>query len=538
MSRFRVRAERVREVAAPPVRESPEALDPYLGDASGAPRGHAAGLVRPASEAEAAAFLRGSEVSVLPQAAHTSLTGGAIPQGEVVLSVEALRDCGAIERRAGAGARATFGAGVRLRELQEHVGQAGFYFPPVPTYREAMIGGTASTNAGGAATFKYGATRRFVHSLRVLLWNGDLLVLERGQVLARPGESFAIELSDGRALAVPAPRYRLPALDKLSAGYFASDPLDLVDLFVGAEGTLGLITAVTVELVPKPPAVVTGLVLLADEDRAFALGVALREAARTARARGDVAGPDVRAIEWLDAHCLEILRESGDAQRGRVALPPEARAGLLFELELPEPLGNEKAQERIAAALNGGGQGRDDGLLRLFRILREHQAVDTLEFAFPEDETRQRALSELREAVPQRVAEHLARRPSVTKAGGDLIVPFEQLDEMMRVYASGFERRGLRYAVWGHFADGNLHPNALPEDAEGSRRAVEALFEFAAEAGRRGGSPLSEHGVGRSPIKQRMLREFLGAQAVAEMRAIKRALDPPGRFAPGLIFPA
>jgi D-lactate dehydrogenase (cytochrome) len=535
-----VAARRLPETEPPRVREAPEALEPYLEDASGTFGGHARGLVRLESEAEAAAFLRataGEALAVLPQAARTSLTGGAIPRGEVILSVEKLRDAGAVEQTP-RGARATFGAGLRLRELQEYVAEAGFYYPPVPTYQEAMIGGSASTNAGGSATFKYGVTREWIHGLRVLLFNGDLLAIERGRALARPGEVFRIRLSDGSLLEVPAPTYRLPELKKVSAGYYAADPLDLVDLFVGSEGTLGLITAVTVDLVVRPPSVVTGLVFLPGEDEAFALASDLREAARTARGRGDVAGPDVRAIEWFDPNCLDILRRYDEARKRRVRLPDTARAGVLFEMELVEAMDNERAQDRLIAALDGGSGERDDGLIRLFRILRDHEVLDDLEFAFPEDERRHRALVELREAVPQRVGEHTARTPGVGKLGGDFIVPFDRLREMMRIYTEGFERRGIEHAVWGHLGDGNLHPNPLPRDEEEGRRAVEAMLEFADEAVRRGGCPLSEHGVGRSPLKQRLLRRFLGDAAVEQMRRIKRSLDPPGRFAPGTLFPA
>jgi D-lactate dehydrogenase (cytochrome) len=532
-----ISAQRLPDVTPPPIREAPEAIEPYLEDASGAPRGYATGLVRVASEAEAAAFLRATAergVKVLPQAARSSLTGGAIPQGEVIVNVEALREAGPLQRTT-EGARATFGAGLRLRELQEIVAERGFYYPPVPTYQEAMIGGSASTNAGGAATFKYGVTREWIQGLSVLLFNGDLLAIERGQAVARPGESFRIRLTEGDELAVPAPDYRLPDLKKISAGYHAADPLDLVDLFVGSEGTLGLITAVSVELVPSPPAVVTGLVFLPDEEAAFELAADLRRAAQSARDRGDLAGPDVRAIEWMDPNCLEILRRHDEARKRRIRLPQTARAGVLFEMELDEPTSNERAQEQLAAALNGGSAER---LIRLFRILRDHDAVDDLEFAFPEDGNRHQALAELREAVPQRVGEQAARTPGVAKMGGDFIVPFERLREMMRIYADGFERRGLAYAVWGHLGDGNLHPNAMPQTEDEGQRAVEALLEFGDETVRRGGCPLSEHGVGRSALKQRLLRRFLGEDALEQMLRIKRALDPHGRFAPGVLFPA
>jgi D-lactate dehydrogenase (cytochrome) len=126
----------------------------------------------------------------------------------------------------------------------------------------------------------------------------------------------------------------------------------------------------------------------------------------------------------------------------------------------------------------------------------------------------------------------------VHKAGGDLIVPFERVSEMLQACAETYARHGLEHAVWGHLADGNLHPNALPRTAEETAAGLAALRELADAAVRLGGCPLSEHGVGRSPFKQELLRRFHGAAAVDEMRRIKRALDPPGLFAPGVLLPA
>ena len=151
-------------------------------------------------------------------------------------------------------------------------------------------------------------------------------------------------------------------------------------------------------------------------------------------------------------------------------------------------------------------------------------------------------LAEFRERAPTRVNEITAERrrvdPMVGKVGGDLIVPFEELPGMLEVYAHGFRTRGLDFAIWGHLSDGNMHPNALPRNADESRAAVDALYEFAAEAIKRGGAPLSEHGVGRNPLKQELLRRFLGDSAIQTMRRIKGALDPTCRFAPGVLFSA
>jgi len=536
MIRTRILPER----PAPERVEDPSIVAAYLEDASGVPEGRADGLFRPADEAEAAACLRataGSGETLLFQAARSSLTGGAVPSGETVLSVERMDGVGRVELHPGGG-RVKVQPGVRLRELQRQLRARGLYYPPVPTYQEAMVGGTVATNAGGAASFKYGVTRQWVHGLRVLLADGELLELVRGQALARPGEPFRIVNSRGRATEVHAPRYRLPALKKISAGYFAADPLDLVDLFVGSEGTLGLVSEVTLDLVPAPPATVTGLTFLADASAGLELAGALREAAR--RSRVDRREPDVRAIEWLDEACLRLLTSYGDDRRLRIRRPEGAAAALLFEVELPDPTGDDQAGDWLASFLDDDPALPDVPLVRLFRILREYSALEPLELAFPQDETRHRALLEFREAAPTRVNERLAERrredPEVKKVGGDLIVPFEHLGEMMRFYEEGFRKRGLEFAVWGHVSDGNLHPNAIAGSAREVQAGFAALLDFADLAAQRGGCPLSEHGVGRSPVKQQLLRRFLGPSAIAEMREIKRALDPKGRLAPGVLF--
>jgi D-lactate dehydrogenase (cytochrome) len=531
-------------VRPPETVTDPAILDAYLEDASGASPGVATGLVRPDSLAEASALLRDTlpaRVPVLCQAARTSLTSGAVPQRDLVVSVERMTAIGSI---AAGGDRATVRVdpGVRLDRLREHLAQAGWYYPPVPTYEQAMVGGTVATNAGGAATFKYGVTRQWVRGLSVLLFNGDLLEIERGQAVAAPGESFELALTDGQRLSVPAPGYVLPPLRKISAGYFGGGAVDLVDLFVGSEGTLGMIVSVTLDLVPLPPTVVTGLAFLDSPARALDLASDLRLAALRAREQRDLEAPDVRAIESIDANGLDLLRQSGAESRLRIRIPPSSRAALLFEIELTERLDNEQAQSLLLDVMEAeAGAVRRGPLAGLFGLLVDHGALETLELAFPEDHDRRRALKEFREAVPQRVNEILVERrrddARIKKIAGDFIVPFDQLAAMIPRYEQAFADRGLEYAIWGHLSDGNLHPNALPRSGVEVEAARAAVLELAQHVVRAGGAPLSEHGVGRDSLKQELLRRFLGAGAIEEMRRIKRAIDPVGRFGRGVLFP-
>jgi len=539
-----IRAIRLPAVEPPEIVRQAELLEGYLEDASGAPPGRASGLCRPASEAELAALLRATSAAATPvlcQAARTSLTGGAIPQDELVISVERLARIGPVESPASGRATVTVEPGVRLSDLREVLRRVGWYYPPVPTYEVAMIGGTVATNAAGAATFKYGATRQWVRALRVVLESGDLLEIERGRHLAQRGDAFAIRLSDGTLLRVPVPDHALPPLKKISAGYFSADPLDLIDLFIGSEGTLGVFTSITLDLVRLPPGLLTALVFTSSFAQAYDLASELRRAALLAHASPGAGEPDVRAIEAIDGQGLELLRRSGDAARLRVPIPDGAGVALLLELELAAADDLADAEDAAARALEGRTRADAGPLDRFFGVLGRHGVLEDAQVALPGDESRRRTLSEFREALPRRVNELLRERrrsaPEVKKIAGDLAVPFEHLPEMMSLYEAGFRSRGLEHAVWGHLSDGNLHANALPRDAREVREATRAILEFGDEAVRRGGTPLSEHGVGRDPLKQELLRRFLGPAAIASMRRIKRALDPHARLARGALFP-
>jgi D-lactate dehydrogenase (cytochrome) len=127
--------------------------------------------------------------------------------------------------------------------------------------------------------------------------------------------------------------------------------------------------------------------------------------------------------------------------------------------------------------------------------------------------------------------------PDVEKTAGDMIVPFARLQESIDLYRTTFERYGLDYAIWGHMSDGNLHPNVVPHSFHDVRRGREAILEIARGVVAMGGAPLAEHGVGRSALKQQLLRELYGPEGIEQMRAVKRALDPDWKLAPGVLFP-
>ena len=495
----------------PFLQRDPAVLAGYLEDAAHFPGGRAAGLVHAASDADVVEVLQ-SSTAVLPIGAQSSLTGGATPMGEVLLSTSRMNrivDMGPDWVRAQ--------AGVTLAQLDGALAEAGKSYPPAPTFTGAFVGGIVATNAAGSATFRYGTTRAWVRALRVVLANGTILDVERG---ARKAASMA-----------PVPTYTPPRVAKCSAGYYAAPGMDLVDLFIGSEGTLGVITEVTLGVVPVRTAHCIAFTSFADRSEALALVVRLRR---------DAPRLGVVAIEHMDARSLELLCEDGIDRQLGVPIPGNAAIGLLITLEVAADTTAEQAFDDIGRARDSPAPDRP--LANLCRELDAAGALERTEIAVPGDAARAGQLVALREAVPAAVNARVGRAKQsidsrISKTAADMIVPFDRIDDLMRLYDAEFARRRLDAAVWGHISDGNLHPNVLPRSMGDVESGKEAILLFGREAIRMGGSPLAEHGVGRNPVKQQLLRELYGDGGIEQMRAVKRALDPEWKLAPGVLFP-
>jgi len=519
-------------VPVPTIARDPDVLAGYLDDAAHFPGGFAAGIASPASEAEVAALI-GAASTVLPIGAQSSLTGGATPRGEVLLNTSHLNHI-----VPGADDRVRAGAGVTLVELDAALAKIGKHYPPTPTFTGAFVGGIVATNAAGAATFKYGTTRDWVLALTVVLADGGILDIERGQCQAHADGFFDIVLSDGNSVRVPVPNYQMPDVPKTSAGYFAAPGMDLIDLFIGSEGTLGVITDVTLRVLPHRPGMCLAFVPFGRRAAALEFVGQLRNAARATWRSRDPGGMDVSAIEHMDARCLALLREDGADRANGVVIPNETGMALLVTLELPPDMTPAMAFEQIGRAREPDAP--DTPHIRFCRMLEEAGVLDRVEIAVPGDISRERQLLALREAVPAGVNARVGRAKQqdarIAKTAADMIVPFDRLDTLLTIYDEEFRARGLDAAVWGHISDGNLHPNVIPRSLAEYESGKAAILAFGRAVIQLGGSPLAEHGVGRNPIKQELLLQLYGREGVEQMRAVKRALDPGFKLAPGVIF--
>jgi D-lactate dehydrogenase (cytochrome) len=514
------------------IQRDADVLRAVLEDAAHFPGGHAQGLISAMSEGDVVQALAGGS-PVLPIGAQSSLTGGATPMGEVVVATNRLNrilDIGNETVRVE--------AGLTLTDLDLALRRAGRYYPPAPTFLGATVGGIISTNAAGAATFKYGTTRDWVNALTIVLPDGGVLDVERGAVRAHADGYFEI-VSAGRSVRVPVPRYRMPQTAKLSAGYFAAPEMDLIDLFIGCEGTLGIITEATLRVLPVRPAMCLAFVPFAVRAGALAFVRQVRGLARDTWRTHDPNGVDVSAIEHMDARCLELLCEDGvDRQQG-VTIPRDAEMALLVTLELPPRTTGALAYEEIGNAREADAP---DGPLRRFcRLLDAAGVLDDVEVAVPGDDARTNQLLAVREAVPAGVNQRVGRAKQtvdvrIEKTAADMVVPFDRLEELLTAYETSFSGAGLDVAIWGHISDGNLHPNVIPRSLADVESGKAVILELGREAIRLGGAPLAEHGVGRNSVKQRLLELLYGREGIDDMRSVKRAIDPEWKLAPGVLF--
>lgn len=475
-------------------------MQSYLADASNLAGGHAARVVFPETAEDVAGVLVAASregVPVTVSGAGTGLVGGRVPFGGIVLATDKLRRIGEIVKDA-SGGRATAEAGVVLADFQRAVEARGLLYPPDPTERSCYLGATVATNSSGARTFKYGSTRRYIRRLQIALPTGDVLDLVRGELFADTDGRLRIPLGNGRrSIEAQLPAYQMPQTRKHAAGYYVAPGMDAIDLFIGSEGTLGVVCEIEAALLAKPEGVLGGVVFFRAEEKLLAFVRAAHAASLDTRRENLCGALDARALEFFDAEALSFLREKFPL------IPAAAQGAIFFEQETT-------------------GATEEDLLNAWLALLERHEAaLDASWFATNERDGAR--LREFRHALPVLVNEWLARHGQ-RKVSTDMSVPDEAFPAMLNFYQETLRASRLQYVIFGHIGDNHVHVNILPRDDRQATQAREIYRQFIERAVRFGGTISAEHGVGK--IKRDYLRALYGDEHVRRMAALKRAFDP------------
>jgi D-lactate dehydrogenase (cytochrome) len=519
-------------------KSSADEIESFLSDASHLRGGRADRVVFPESAEEVADVLRRATADKTPvtvSGAGTGTVGGRIPFAGIVLATEKLNQIKSIGHE-DRGGRVVAEAGVRLVDLQRFVESENLFYPPDPTERSCFLGGTVATNASGARTFKYGPTRNYVQRLKVALANGDVIDLRRGELHADPLGRLNLPLPSGGSIAAQLPSYAPPQTRKHASGYYVAPEMDVLDLFIGSEGTLGVVIEMELALLPKPVGLLSGVVFFSDEENLLAFVQEARDRSLANRRAADVSrlgpliekaleitdrhkGPsevtagsslsllDARALEYFDVESLKFLRQKYEA------IPDDAVGAIFFE------------QETTPAT--------DDSLMtEWLALLEKHQAlVDNSWFAT--NEADQTKLREFRHALPVLMNEWFARHQQ-KKVSTDMSVPDAAFPELLRFYRDTLRASELRFTIFGHIGDNHVHVNILPRNEDEATKARAIYLEFLQRAAALGGTLSSEHGIGK--LKCDYLPLFYSEAQLQEMAALKRAFDPARILGRGNIF--
>ncbi len=438
-----------------------------LHDQRGLYSGAAAAFVQPASTAECAAILRicnDSGIGVVPQAGNTGYCGGATPfdgERQIVLSLARMNRIRQIDP---VGFTMTVEAGVILAEAQAAAAAEDLLFPlSMGSEGSCRIGGNLSTNAGGLNVVRYGTARELVLGLEVVLANGDVLT-------------------------------ELKGLRKDNTGY------DLKSLFLGAEGTLGVITAAVLKLFPAPKSRQTAWLAVTSPAAACALlGAARRQT-----------GDQVVSAEYMSRMSLELVLAHVPGVRNPLAVPH----GHYVLLELAGSLEEEALREMLERLLASG--------------LADGTIVDGV---LAESTAQRDALWKLRETIPE------AERREGQCVKHDISIPLASIPAFLD---AARQRLGKvvdhRLSVFGHLGDGNLHYNLIPIegaefDAQLAKQLSATLYDYVDEIG---GSFSAEHGIGI--FRRDDLQRYKSPVALDLMRRIKTTLDPNGIMNPGKVL--
>ena len=391
-------------------------------------------------------------IPVVPRGAGSGLAGGSVPiSGGIVLNTTLMTRIRSIDRRT---MRAVLQPGVVNADLQAAVEREGLFYPPDPaSLRQSTIGGNVATGASGPRCLKYGGTREYVLGLEVVIPTGEIIHTDAT----------------------------------------SGNPFDLTRLFIGSEGTLGVITDITLRLISKPPALGTVMATFASLDQASAAVDAILGA-----------GVEPLALEMMDQttlKCVEMHLKSG--------LPLDVAAMLLIEVDGE----NDSVSDQMAV------------------VVEECSTSEAVAIRPAGDDAEAQELWKIRRSTSSSFG-----RMYPNKLGEDISVPRSAIPEMVRRIQQIAQEYGLEIPLFGHIGDGNLHPNVLCDlrDSAQMERVVKAAQEIFISAIELDGTLSGEHGIGL--LKREFVRMSLDPELVDLMQEIKSSFDPNNILNPGKVL--
>jgi len=486
------------------IKTSPDEIQNYLTDASNL-KGFCDAVYFPENESDVVEILKEAnekKIKVTVSGSGTGLTGARVPNGGIVIATDKLNRVIEINEK---DKTATVEPGVILSDFQNLVNEKKLMYPPDPTERNCFIGGTVATNASGEKTFKYGPTRNYVLELNVVLANGELLKLKRGDLFAY-NYSLRLKTESGSEYDLHLPDYSMP-LTKNASGYFSQKNMDAIDLFIGSEGTLGVVTQIKLKLVDKPDKILSCVMFFNQEKDALSFINKARDISYQTRQKELRDALDALALEFFDKNSLNFLFIDYPN------VPLNAEAAVWFEQEV-----NIQNEEFL--------------IEEWMKLISEFNGnEESAWFAFSDSDNKK--IQNFRHAISWKISEYISQN-NLKKLGTDVAVPDDKFEELYFFSKSEVEKENLPYVVYGHFGNSHMHLNMLPKSEEDYLKGKEVYKRICTRAVELGGTISAEHGIGK--LKTDYLVLMYGEANIRKMAEVKKVLDPNMILGVGNIF--
>ncbi|MFC1620839.1 FAD-binding oxidoreductase [Candidatus Omnitrophota bacterium] len=460
------------------IKRDKDIIKSYFEDESGLRDGYADEVLIPENEKDAIDILADASRKNTPltiSGGGTGVTGARVPFGGSILATDSLNKIIDIDEK---NLIATLQPGVRLSDLQTELSKKGLAYLPDPTEPNAFLGGTISTNACGAKGFRYGSTRNYIKRLRLILSTGQILDIKRGKYFVNKGSAFSLE-----TIKIKIPQYSMPDI-KSAAGYYVKENMDIIDLFIGQEGTLGFLIEADVAIGKKPEAIMSFFSFFSNENNALSFVK-------------DAKTKNALSIEYMDENSLNLLRAK------HRNIPIDAKALVYFEQDY-----KKDKEESVAESW--------------MELLEKHNALIEKSF-FADSEQERQKLWEFRHALPETINE-IIKRNKLPKVGTDIAVPENAFSEMFAFYKEKLSSSEIESLIFGHIGENHMHVNMLPKTEAEFSKSRSIYMDFVKKAVSLGGTASAEHGIGK--LKHAFLEAMYGKKNIEQMAALKKSLDP------------
>lgn len=469
----------------------------YLEDSSGMLGADADKVYIPETREEVSSLLKECSEKNIPvtvAAGCTGVTGGCLAYGGVILSTEKFDFINKIQEISKDKALIKVGSGAIVNKIKSYVLSNGWMYAPDPTEKNATIGGNISTDASGGRGFKYGTTRKYINAIEIVFTDGSYANIKRGETFASDDGTIVLKTNLGEKI-LKLPEYKLPNI-KNAAAYYNYKNTDLIDVFIGHEGTLGVIISAELILIRPFEMLFGGIIFFDKKEKSWDFVSEIRTLSEQNKKSG-VIDINAMSVEYFDKNALNLIKPYYPV------IPENADAGILFEQDCTKET--------------------YDILMEKWIEIIEKYGINTDDVWFASDAKQQEEFRIFRHKIPECVNE-IVKKNKIPKVGTDVAVPHDKLHEMIYFCERKFAEHKLFNLTFGHIGESHLHANIIAATHEEYERCKSLYLEIARKAVSLGGTVTAEHGIGK--VKHHFLEAMLGKEGIEEMRKFKLSIDP------------